>query len=353
MPNDWTEQGPYKQGPEQASYQLQLSPLIPMSSFVNENAYCYQPVEYPHIYPSCTSSSLSTGQLGNSFSYQSYPHHQINCSMSTQDDKIHQMPLPSTASTVSLDHNNQPQTQAQLQGHHLPCYSHLEALAYSTNSVKAEPINSRCNEVTSTSTCEFNLPINQTANSLNKNNRKCKSRSKKAQSPSEKPKKGKSCVQRKPKISYVCIIWKAINSSPNRRLRLCEIYDFMRQQWPEFFNGEYDGWKNSIRHNLSLNSCFVRLPKSEIDLSDGSKKSSKKGSYWTALEYCDNMFESQKGYDKRRPRNFIQLIKENKEPGDHSMPTDHQSYRQVQVVDEYNKKSMTGNSHENETDKLT
>jgi forkhead box protein F len=43
-------------------------------------------------------------------------------------------------------------------------------------------------------------------------------------------------------------------------MTLSEIYSFLQQSFP-FFRSNYMGWKNSVRHNLSLNECFIKLPK--------------------------------------------------------------------------------------------
>ncbi|ESN95210.1 hypothetical protein HELRODRAFT_136569, partial [Helobdella robusta] len=63
--------------------------------------------------------------------------------------------------------------------------------------------------------------------------------------------------------SYADIITKAINSTPNKRMTLSEIYNWMMQNIPFFKEkGETNssaGWKNSIRHNLSLHSCFMKV----------------------------------------------------------------------------------------------
>ncbi|KAK1878833.1 Forkhead box protein F1 [Dissostichus eleginoides] len=58
--------------------------------------------------------------------------------------------------------------------------------------------------------------------------------------------------------------------------------------------GSYQGWKNSVRHNLSLNECFIKLPK-------GLGRPGK-GHYWTIDPSSEFMFEE--GSFRRRPRGF-------------------------------------------------
>nr|ACE79159.1 winged helix/forkhead transcription factor FoxO [Branchiostoma floridae] len=64
-------------------------------------------------------------------------------------------------------------------------------------------------------------------------------------------------------LSYADLITKAIQSSPEGRLTLSQIYDWMVRCVP-YFRDKGDsnssaGWKNSIRHNLSLHSRFIRV----------------------------------------------------------------------------------------------
>ncbi|KAJ2954489.1 hypothetical protein O0L34_g2768 [Tuta absoluta] len=99
--------------------------------------------------------------------------------------------------------------------------------------------------------------------------------------------------QEKPPYSYITLIVMAIRHSPNKRLTLSEIYAFLQQQFP-FFRSSYQGWKNSVRHNLSLNECFVKLPK---ELGRPGK-----GHYWTIDPSSEYMFEE--GSSRRRPRGF-------------------------------------------------
>ncbi|KAJ4921703.1 hypothetical protein JOQ06_002003 [Pogonophryne albipinna] len=64
-------------------------------------------------------------------------------------------------------------------------------------------------------------------------------------------------------FSYADLISQAIESSPENRLTLAQIYDWMVRSVP-YFKDKGDtnssaGWKNSIRHNLSLHSRFLKL----------------------------------------------------------------------------------------------
>ncbi|TKC38305.1 hypothetical protein EI555_021634, partial [Monodon monoceros] len=108
-------------------------------------------------------------------------------------------------------------------------------------------------------------------------------------------KKASSGLRRpeKPPYSYIALIVMAIQSSPAKRLTLSEIYQFLQARFP-FFRGAYQGWKNSVRHNLSLNECFIKLPK-------GLGRPGK-GHYWTIDPASEFMFEE--GSFRRRPRGF-------------------------------------------------
>ncbi|XP_067268197.1 forkhead box protein O6b [Chanodichthys erythropterus] len=63
--------------------------------------------------------------------------------------------------------------------------------------------------------------------------------------------------------SYADLITRAIESTPEKRLTLSQIYDWMVRFVP-YFKDKGDsnssaGWKNSIRHNLSLHTRFIRV----------------------------------------------------------------------------------------------
>ena len=75
--------------------------------------------------------------------------------------------------------------------------------------------------------------------------------------------KQKDC---KPPYSFSCLIFMAIDSSPEKRLPVKEIYHWIQKNF-KFFNQAPSGWKNSVRHNLSLNKCFMKVEKDRTAVS--------------------------------------------------------------------------------------
>ncbi|XP_055489395.1 forkhead box protein unc-130-like [Leucoraja erinacea] len=61
----------------------------------------------------------------------------------------------------------------------------------------------------------------------------------------------------KPPYTYLALITIAILNSPEKRLKLSQILHEISVLFP-FFKGHYKGWKDSVRHNLSLNDCFIK-----------------------------------------------------------------------------------------------
>lgn len=62
----------------------------------------------------------------------------------------------------------------------------------------------------------------------------------------------------KPPLSFACMIFMSLESSPTKTLPVKEIYEWIQWKFP-FYRSASAGWKNSVRHNLSLNKCFKKV----------------------------------------------------------------------------------------------
>lgn len=97
----------------------------------------------------------------------------------------------------------------------------------------------------------------------------------------------------KPPYSYISLITMAIQLSATRMCTLSEIYQFIMDSFP-YYRQNQQRWQNSIRHSLSFNDCFVKVPR--------SPDRPGKGSYWTLHQDATNMFEN--GCYLRRQKRF-------------------------------------------------
>ncbi|KAL8882785.1 MAG: hypothetical protein Q9198_000278 [Flavoplaca austrocitrina] len=94
----------------------------------------------------------------------------------------------------------------------------------------------------------------------------------------------------KPNYSYASLIGMSILRAPNRRLQLSQIYKWISDTF-SYYRVAKDGWKNSIRHNLSINKAFIKVMRPKDDPG--------KGAYWIIEPGMEAQFLKEK--PSRRP----------------------------------------------------
>ncbi|XP_033223011.1 silk gland factor 1-like [Belonocnema kinseyi] len=120
----------------------------------------------------------------------------------------------------------------------------------------------------------------------------------------------RSYTHAKPPYSYISLITMAVQNASSKMLTLSEIYYFIMDHFP-FYRQNQQRWQNSIRHSLSFNDCFVKVPR--------TPDKPGRGSFWTLHPESGNMFEN--GCYLRRQKRFKD---EKKEPTRHT--TKHHHY---------------------------
>ncbi|XP_035209421.1 forkhead box protein J1-A-like [Stegodyphus dumicola] len=94
----------------------------------------------------------------------------------------------------------------------------------------------------------------------------------------------------KPPYSYATLICMAMKANKNK-MTLSAIYKWIKENFMYYRNAD-PSWQNSIRHNLSLNKCFIKIPR--------SKDEPGKGGFWRLdPQYAESLVDGI--FKKRRP----------------------------------------------------
>uniref|UniRef100_A0A672NM19 Forkhead box K2 n=1 Tax=Sinocyclocheilus grahami TaxID=75366 RepID=A0A672NM19_SINGR len=96
----------------------------------------------------------------------------------------------------------------------------------------------------------------------------------------------------KPPYSYAQLIVQAVTMAQDKQLTLNGIYTHITKNYPYYRTAD-KGWQNSIRHNLSLNRYFIKVPRSQEEPG--------KGSFWRIDPSSESKLVEQ-AFRKRRPR---------------------------------------------------
>ncbi|KAL9548613.1 hypothetical protein MBANPS3_005608 [Mucor bainieri] len=115
----------------------------------------------------------------------------------------------------------------------------------------------------------------------------------------------------KPPYSYASLIAQAINSSSDKRMTLNGIYNFITTNYP-YYQMAQNGWQNSIRHNLSLNKAFVKVPRGDAEPG--------KGAFWTIDSNAETQFTN--GVYKRNKRAGAPLSSSSSQATTHAHKSD-------------------------------
>ncbi|XP_063285056.1 forkhead box protein J1.2-like [Pelobates fuscus] len=107
----------------------------------------------------------------------------------------------------------------------------------------------------------------------------------------------------KPPYSYATLICMAMEASQQRKLTLSAIYNWITQNFC-YYQYADPSWQNSIRHNLSLNKCFMKVPR--------GKDEPGKGGFWQLDPHYAHMFVNGVLKRRRMPSSHQDVSRSNK-----------------------------------------
>ena len=99
---------------------------------------------------------------------------------------------------------------------------------------------------------------------------------------------------KKPAVSYMTMIAMAILGTPQKRSLLNDIYEFVIRHFP-YYERCKTAWRNSVRHNLSVNECFLK----------SGRAPSGRGIYWAIHPACLDDFK-RGDFNRRQARSRAQ-----------------------------------------------
>ncbi len=105
---------------------------------------------------------------------------------------------------------------------------------------------------------------------------------------------------RAPVASILELIARAIMESPSKMLYLLEIYDNFESKYPYFQVADL-AWRSSVRHNLSMHACFVKVARCDV----------RKGYFWGI--HPANLSDFSSGdFTRRRVKSRVQEYEKTK-----------------------------------------
>ncbi|MBN3276117.1 FXJ1B protein, partial [Polyodon spathula] len=115
----------------------------------------------------------------------------------------------------------------------------------------------------------------------------------------------KTNAQVKPPYSYATLICMAMQASKKTKITLSAIYSWITDNFCYYRHAE-PSWQNSIRHNLSLNKCFMKVPR--------QKDEPGKGGFWQIDPQYADMFVNGVFKRRRMPATHFNTQRQSKMP---------------------------------------
>lgn len=150
-------------------------------------------------------------------------------------------------------------------------------------------------------------------------------------------KKASNGASKKPPYSYITLTVMAIAASPQKMLQLNDIYKFIIDNFP-YYRENRQRWQNSLRHNLSFNDCFMRVPR--------QPGQSGKGGFWALHPDCNQMFEN--GSLLRRKKRFKSDLRSTEDQNSSHVNSPTSSYHHA-PVNIHNPSNMSHHVESNST----